>query len=331
MPNKNSDLSKLWDIYIGKINRFYGQFDGLIDDFKPDMVVFDNSRASAGLLTIAKKAKIKVITIHHNYEMEYYKGTPPNILWRIPLLHFMRKAERSAVLLSDLNLTLTTQDTSLLEHTYGSGQNTNFQEIGVFEYRNKQVEKFNFVKPAFNEKSIKFIITGSLGSYQTEASIIPFLKFYFPLLIKEYPDCNLIIAGKNPSKRLKELCGKFKNINVIPNPKRMEEVVCKADIYLCPTSIGGGLKLRIMDGFRLGLPVISHKVSARGYEVFEKYGALRVYKDQESFLDGVKKTSLYLKNNNIDNEFIKDLYDKNFSFESGLRRLKSILSHSFKL
>ena len=158
MPNKNSDLSKLWDIYIGKINRFYGQFDGLIDDFKPDMVVFDNSRASAGLLTIAKKAKIKVITIHHNYEMEYYKGTPPNILWRIPLLHFMRKAERSAVLLSDLNLTLTTQDTSLLEHTYGSGQNTNFQEIGVFEYRNKQVEKFNFVKPAFNEKSIKFII-----------------------------------------------------------------------------------------------------------------------------------------------------------------------------
>ena len=81
----------------------------------------------------------KVITIHHNYEMEYYKGTPPNILWRIPLLHFMRKAERSAVLLSDLNLTLTTQDTSLLEHTYGSGQNTNFQDKYYFGRRNNGI------------------------------------------------------------------------------------------------------------------------------------------------------------------------------------------------
>ena len=76
-----------------------------IQEFNPDIVVFDNSITSAGLLKEIKKLGVKIITIHHNYELEYYRGTKPFIAWRFPFLYYLEEAERTAVQFSDLNLT----------------------------------------------------------------------------------------------------------------------------------------------------------------------------------------------------------------------------------
>lgn len=323
--NDKSNFVKLVDIYRGRIHRFHNNALTEIKKNRPDVVVFDNSRSSAGLVRKIMGLGIKMITIHHNYEMEYYKGSPPSILWRAPFLYYMKKAEKTAIKFSNLNLTLTDQDTSLLRRHYDKSGNAKFKKIGCFE-ANKEKDDAN--KELIKEKcdGLNFVITGSLSSYQTEYSLIPFLESFYPIILKQYPDSRLIIAGKNPSFRIIGACEKYSKIDLIPNPENIQAIISKASIYICPTSVGGGMKLRIMDGLKMGMPVLTHIVSERGYEEFKKEGVLFSYSDINSFEINLCKLIGKYNLGQVSKIKIKEIYHSIFSFSVGVSRLKILLS-----
>lgn len=330
IPKNKGNFRKLIDIYLGKINWYSKSFIANIKSFAPDIVVFDGSRSSVGLIEPIKLLGIKVITIHHNYEIEYFKGTPPPLLWRFPFMYYMEKAEYNAVRLSDLNLTLTVQDTELLKIHYDSNRNAKFAQLGCFESfpgsdnKNTISEKSN-VNLAPNE-DICFAITGSLSSYQTEISIVPFIKDIYPLLLGKFPNSRLLIAGRDPSIKIVNACKPFDSISIIPNPDDMQSIINQANVYICPTSVGGGIKLRIMDAFKAGLPVLTHVVSARGYDDFKNAGYLFEYEDQKTFEQSLEIILTKLNENNFDKRRIKELYDSIFTFEAGVSRLKELIS-----
>ena len=75
-----------------------------------------------------------------------------------------------------------------------------------------------------------------------------------------------------------------------------------------------------MDGLKLGMPILTHEVSARGYEQYRKFKWFQVYNDKQSFAAGLRKiVSLIELNGNLRNE-IKTEYNNYFSFENGNRR-----------
>ena len=326
--NRKTKFGRFLDIYTGKINRFNKISVKYVDLFKPDMVVFDNSRTVAGNMFNIKKLGPKVVTIHHNYEMEYYnKGTKQPFLWISVFKYYMKKAEKTAVLQSDLNLTLTKQDAYLLQKNYDLANSSLFRNIGVFESK----EKVHFYNDFFEKKKgidkLCFAITGSLGSHQSEISIIEFLKFYYPIVLNKYPDSTLIIAGKDPTENLRRLCSGFSNITLIENPINMTSTLVDSDIYLCPVNVGGGLKLRIMDGLSVGIPVITNKVSARGFDEFMDSGFMFEYNDIKSFEICLNRISASF----FEREKILNLYEKIFTFENGCERLRVILFETFNL
>ncbi len=323
--NKTTNLGKIIDVYRGRIHRYSNIFPKKLKETNPDLVVFDNSRTSAGLIKKVNKMGIKIITIHHNYEMQYYLGTQPHWSYKNAFLHYMRKTEHDAVMYSTLNLTLTSEDIDLLIKNYDSSRKSQFKRIGCFEYKKcKQIKttKVNGLK----DNKLIFVITGNLSSFQTEASLIPFLQNYYPTIEKEYPKSKLILAGRNPSNKIQEICRLKSNIQLIPNPAKMEEIINKGHIYICPVNIGGGLKLRIMDGLKVGLPVISHVVSARGYDDFAKENCLFDYNNPESFLYALNKVVDLLQNKKLDKNIIQNIYNANFSFLSGINRLNDLLT-----
>lgn len=331
ISNKKSKLKKIIDIYSGNINWYTSSVLTEIKSYNPDIVVFDGSRSSVGLLKNIKALGIKVITIHHNYEIEYFKGSPPSILWRIPFMHFMKKAESEAVKNSDLNLTVTDQDTELLRMNYDPEGKAKIKKLGNFEsipssyLYNENTNSQSITNNSY-ENNLKLVITGSLNSYQTEVSVIPFIKYIYPLLIKKLPNSQLIIAGRDPSIKLKAVCAQYSSIKLIPNPDNMQVVIDMANLYVCPISIGGGRKLRVMDGLKSGLPVLTHEVSARGYDEFKKAGFLFAYEDQNSFIESLDLLLSERSKGKLEKEKIKELYNSIFSFESGVRRLKEILN-----
>lgn len=324
---EKSNLGKVIDYYRGRLHRYMDVMIPQIDEFNPDIVVFDNSRTSGGMLKKIIKPGLKIITIHHNYEMEYYKGTKPFIAWRFPFLYFMEEAERTSVQFSDLNLTLTDEDLKLLQIHYDPHKTSKIEKIGCFESVSsiKPVDNKNGNMDKSSNSDFLFVITGALGTYQTEVSVIPFLENEYQELLKMLPESKLIIAGRDPSDKMKKVCSKYPSVKIIPNPENMQEIIAKADIYICPTCVGGGLKLRVMDGLKAGLPVITHAISARGYSDFSKAECMFIYDTKDTFMLNLEKVIQEIKNGNLASSKIKSLYDSYFSFDSGVKRLKEIL------
>lgn len=325
VPDTRSKIEKVLDLYRGKLHRFTTDILKQNLDFKPDVIVFDNSMCTSKLLDFAQKQNLKIITIHHNYEMEYYYGSRELlfIAWRHVVLHHVKQIERKAFLNSNLNLTLTDSDAELLQKNYDSNKTAIVKRIGCFESK-PNLELQTTLKPN-NNSVLTFAITGTLGAYQTEHSLIPFLNNEYLELLKIIPEHKLIIAGRNPSQKIIDICKQHKTIELIPNPESMTEIINSADIYICPTNIGGGLKLRIMDGLKAGLPVLTHIVSARGYEIFEKQNSLFTYYDKESFKKSVNDLLSEMNKGHIEKNSIKQHYISSFSFESGTLRLRTIL------
>ena len=77
IKDTRSRIRKLLDIYKGKMHRYINIDNKYFDSSLYDIVVFDNSIVSSQLIKRFKNADFKIITIHHNYQIEYLLGDCP--------------------------------------------------------------------------------------------------------------------------------------------------------------------------------------------------------------------------------------------------------------
>ena len=306
-------VGKVWRILRrGVLHRFEQAFRALLMRESFDCVVFHNSKACGGILDLAKKDGCKVVTIHNNYEYDY---TRDNSSWWIrPLmLPPTVRCERESVQKSDLNLVLSETDRDLLRSHYDPSGVRRIEVLGVYEYH---------PLPPFaggNTNDNVFLITGNLSAMQTVMSLRPWMKVYYPVLRSVVPDSRLIVAGKHPDESLKRIFNEA-CVEVIDTPPDMNAVLDLGRYYICPTSKGGGVKLRVMDGLRNGLPVLAHAISARGYEPFWNR-SLFVYSDVPSFREALGR----MLSADIDRARVRALYEDEFSFEAGTKRLCELM------
>lgn len=315
-----SSIVKGLDMYRGRLHRFCVPVKRLLNKEDFDIVIFDNSITSLGLIKHAKRTNCKIFTIHHNVEMEYLKDNPVSMLYSLPYKHYVKKAEKVALLNSLLNFTLTKDDADTFSKMIPK-HNLHLYKIGVFEFSNAVFCPAN--QPNRNESSgnMNFVISGSLYFRQSEKPIIEFLKYYYPLLKEKYPMAKLIITGRNPTKQLCETVLHTKDVELVPNPDDINEVISKANYYICPINAGGGLKLRVMDGLKLGLAAVVHRVSSRGYEDFIEKKILFEYCDTKSFLYAIDS----LISSKVSSRTVYEAYLQNFSLEAGKNRIEAAL------
>lgn len=306
---------KAVNLLLGKVHRYYDIAPRYICNGHFDTVVFDTSVVSFRLIHLAKQNGLRTIVIHHNYQYEYFRDNTSRLLKPLTLF-WCRKYEGEAVREADLNLTLTRDDVCSLKEQYNA-LNSDFHVLGTFEYSTRGAREFT----SKASKLLRFVITGNLSSMQTEQSVIPWLKDYYPVFKEVMPEASLTIAGYRPGAAIVDLCNQL-DIKLIPSPETMEPILREADAYICPTCLGSGLKLRVMDGLSWGLPVISHKVSARGYEEFQEKGFLVSYDDIDSF----RRALVALKGICVRKQDVYDAFESVFSYRSGIDRLRKILS-----
>ena len=79
-----------------------------------------------------------------------------------------------------------------------------------------------------------------------------------------------------------------------------------------------------MDGLRMGLPILVHKVSARGYDVFFEKPYFKVYEDRESFKHGLQEL-LRFSSKGFNRSDIQTEYLLHFSFKAGRERVNKII------
>lgn len=319
-PDTRSNIVKGLDVYRGRLHRFYVPVRRIINKEDFDIVIFDNSITSLGLMKYAKRKGCKIITIHHNVEMEYLKDNPVSILYSLPYKHYVKKAEKVALLNSSLNFTLTKDDADTFSKM-NPKHNLHLYKIGVFEFSNTVFRLANKPNCLDLSGNMVFVISGSLYFKQSEKPIVDFLKYYYPMLKERYPMTKLIITGRNPSQQLSDTVLRAKDVELVPNPDNIYEVISRADYYICPINAGGGLKLRVMDGLKQGLAAVVHKVSSRGYEDLIEKKILFEYGDTKTFLYAIDS----LISSQVSSRTVYEAYLQNFSLETGINRIKTAL------
>jgi hypothetical protein len=322
VPRRNKIVAVVLSL-LGHLHRYRKYiFLHLKKHSKKYKICIINGGVYAGdMIDHIKSLGINVVVIHHNYEKEYHIDNKTSLTFWGKFPYYVCRNEKNAYYKADLNLFLTNSDIELFKNNYGPCAGL-IGLLGVFE-------PFSAMPPSQIQKrrNHTIIISGSLDSYQTESGIEDFFSHYYKIINEEFSKLNILIAGRNPTDRIKKFSEQYRrNVNIISNPADMDSITGKCLIYCCPTNIGGGLKLRIMDGLRLGLPVLTHIVSSRGYDAFFDKPYFKIYKDEEGFRDGISCLMKLYENNMIDHGQIQCDYNSYFSFEAGRERLDKYLS-----
>lgn len=312
-----SKFEKGLDVYRGRLTRLPRVVKVHLQEHSYDVIVIDRSLVAGGIMEFLKRTTSKIVTIHHNDETQYMRDNKPSWPIRLPQMYFARMAENDCLTNSYVNITLTEYDADNFRRRLSS-PNNHVYNMGTFQYEDldRTVETKNI------QRGTTFAITGSLYFKQSSVPVVDFIKRYYPLLKQIVPEAKLIVAGRNPSKDVEEICAADLSIELIPNPENMQDVIARADYYICPVNAGSGVKLRAMDGLRLGLPVLAHEISCHGYESIVQDGFMFGYHDEDTFKQAL--TSMMAIDYNPQNVY--NSFYSYFSFESGKKRLKDILA-----
>ena len=322
---------RLWDKVMSPLTGLLHRFDSiarnLLENKQYDYCIFDHNSIAGPLAELCKKKSVKSIVINHNCEYEYYRDNH-NSLHRMLFLRHVSRAEKQSFLKCDYNIFLTEEDKELFGKLYGESKTMSFV-TGCFEFKKNANAYKNQNENEENRGNgnMKLVISGTIGNMQNMDGI----RFFLNDLLPSVPnDAEVIITGKNPPLNLNEEIrelnsrSKYAQIILIPNPTNIKDIVEDCDIFICPTRLGGGIKLRVMDGLKSGLPVIAHKVSARGYSMFAEKGMLWSFVDKEGFKDGLKQIITNIANGDIKKKQIKEYAYQQFAFDEKVKLLKTI-------
>lgn len=304
--------------------KFYRSADFIVDYVKKnpnkyEWIFFNGGLYSGYAINKLRKLGIKIAVFHHNYEPEYQMGSKSIISFKGRTDFWVKVWERKAYRYCTANLFISPEDKELFEKAYGKRDNNYF--IGIYEPRRVDIEK---PKDGF-EKSMA--VTCSLCAYQNVLSLRRFKEDFLQIFHNTLPDWELKLMGRNPSKEIMDWATEYSFVKVFPSPENIRELCSQSPIYLCQMDDGGGLKLRVMDGLRNGQPVLTHKVSARGYNAFFNEPFFKVYEDEKSFINGLREISEYVKSDKFSREYVQKRYYEEFGFDKGVERLKEIINH----
>ncbi|MBN1657074.1 MAG: glycosyltransferase [Anaerolineae bacterium] len=112
-----------------------------------------------------------------------------------------------------------------------------------------------------------------------------FARDVLPLVHRQLPDARFVVVGKNPPPEVEALdadpC-----VMVTGYVQELEPYLAAADVFVVPVHAGTGMRVKILDAWLWGLPVVSTTIGAEGIEIVPGENIL-IGDDTNSFADAV--------------------------------------------
>jgi polysaccharide biosynthesis protein PslH len=177
--------------------------------------------------------------------------------------NFVRQADRVWVCSDD--------DAKMMQELYG--QNLSFQVvpngININDYEN--IRLGNCSVPKNCQLSPHTIIFTAAFAYKPNAIAARILieEIYLQLKII-YPDCYLLLVGRNPTQQMEEAAQNDSGIIVTGQVPDIRSYLAAASVVVVPLLEGGGTRLKILEAFAAGRPVVSTSKGAEGLRVTDE-------------------------------------------------------------
>ncbi|HEX7974235.1 MAG TPA: glycosyltransferase family 4 protein [Anaerolineales bacterium] len=150
------------------------------------------------------------------------------------------------------------------------------------------------VRPVAGRPGLKDVLhLGTMFWPPNIEGVLWFAQQVWPLVRTRLPEATFTIAGKNPPPEVKALegskdKGSDTGVRVLGYVSDPAPVLDGAGAFIVPLLSGGGMRVKIVDAWRWGLPVISTRIGAEGIEYKEGENVL-IADQPADFADAVVK------------------------------------------
>ena len=246
------------------------KLDELLIKFKPQLVVISHL-TTCRYLPIIKRHKCHIIFDNHNVEADIFRQQSLSLTgWRTQLqaklqCMYIQSKERNLLHQAEQVWVCSEQDSKLLENLYGKKIQPHVipNGINIADYENVKNGKFSPpTELKLNPQTLIFI--GTFG-YQPNLNAAYFLidKIY-PLLRNIYPECQLLLVGKDQPKKLLKTAKKYPNIICTATVPDVKPYLAASSVVVTPLFEGSGTRLKILEAFAAGKPVVSTTKGVEG-------------------------------------------------------------------
>ena len=168
----------------------------------------------------------------------------------------------------------------------------------------------------FSTKEVKtdpltLLFLGKLDYRPNIDAMFYFMEKIWPLIIKRIPDAKFLVVGKDMPENLKSSL-KSKNVILKGYVEDIREVLSSCSVMVVPLRYGGGTRIKILEAFAMGKPVVSTTLGCEGIEVHSGEEIL-IADTPESFADSVLEvltsSDVSKKLGSIGRKLVQEKYD----------------------
>lgn len=106
---------------------------------------------------------------------------------------------------------------------------------------------------------IRITFLGGLHWPPNAEGVVWFANQVFPLVRTEIPDARLTVIGKNPPSGLEG-----EGVEVTGYVTDLNPYLAETKVFIVPLHAGGGMRVKILDAWSWGLPIVSTTIGAEG-------------------------------------------------------------------
>lgn len=110
------------------------------------------------------------------------------------------------------------------------------------------------------------VFTGKMDYRPNVDGVLWFAEKVWPALRESRPGITWAVVGQKPHARLDILRGK-EGITITGFVPHIRPYLTEASIYIVPLRIGSGTRLKILEAMTAGLPIVSTRIGAEGFDV----------------------------------------------------------------
>ncbi len=247
-----------------------GQRHGLVEALRgrrPDAVMMDGLYGADLGMALARDLGVPLFYRSHNIEHLYMRrqagaarGWKRRIAARLAALH-IESAERRLIAAADWMFDISADD--------------------MRYWRQRGVERISLlpplldipatpaagtIAPGWDQRRYDAVYLGNLNTPNNVEGIAWFMDAVLPPLRAARPGISILIAGSNPSARLRDLVAGQAGIDLLPNPESVSETRALGRVMINPVLQGSGVNVKSVEMLFTDSPVVTTPVGVQGLD-----------------------------------------------------------------
>jgi len=125
------------------------------------------------------------------------------------------------------------------------------------------IETARYPFPGGPRRPMTMLFLGSFRHTPNQVALDWFSRHVLPLIVQKLPDARLLVAGSDPPPR-HAFPDPLGAIDLLGFVEDIQPLFSECALFICPIRSGSGIRVKLLEAFASGIPVVSTRLGAEG-------------------------------------------------------------------